>query len=53
VQRLPVRILVPAEIAEQAVLRPGMSAVVKVDTKAGAPGPSQPMSTAALRTSVR
>jgi membrane fusion protein (multidrug efflux system) len=53
VQRLPVRILVPAEVAEQAVLRPGMSVVVKVNTKPGAPAPSQPMSTAALRTSVR
>ncbi len=53
VQRLPVRILVPAEVAEQAVLRPGMSVVVKVNTKPGAPSPLQPMSTAALRTSVR
>jgi membrane fusion protein, multidrug efflux system len=53
VQRLPVRILVPAEVAEQAVLRPGMSVVVKVNTKPGAPGPSQPMSTAALRTAVK
>ena len=53
VQRLPVRIQVPAEVAEQAVLRPGMSVFVKVNTKPGAPGPSQPMSTAALRTSLR
>jgi membrane fusion protein (multidrug efflux system) len=53
VQRLPVRILLPAEVAEQAVLRPGMSVVVKVNTKPGAPSPSQAMSTAALRTSVR
>ena len=53
VQRLPVRILVPAQVAEQSVLRPGMSVVVKVNTKPGAPGPSEPMSTAALRTSVR
>jgi len=53
VQRLPVRILVPAEVAEQAILRPGMSVVVKVNTKPGAPSPSQAMSTAALRTSVR
>ena len=50
VQRLPVRILVPAEIAEQSVLRPGMSVVVSVNTKPGVPAPSQPMSTAALRT---
>jgi membrane fusion protein (multidrug efflux system) len=53
VQRLPVRILVPAEVAEQALLRPGMSVVVKVNTKPGAPGPSQPMSTASLRTSLK
>ncbi len=53
VQRLPVRILVPAQVAEQSVLRPGMSVVVKVNTKPGAPGPSEPMNTAALRTSVR
>src|SRR5436190_976489 len=53
VQRLPVRILVPAEVAEQGVLRPGMSVVVKVNTKPDAPSPSQAMSTAALRTSVR
>ena len=39
VQRLPVRILVPAEIAEQSVLRPGMSVIVKVNTKPGAPAP--------------
>jgi membrane fusion protein (multidrug efflux system) len=53
VQRLPVRILVPAEIAEQSVLRPGMSVVVSVNTKPGVPAPSQPMSTAALRTNAR
>jgi membrane fusion protein, multidrug efflux system len=53
VQRLPVRILIPADIAEQGVLRPGMSVVVKVNTKPGAAGPSEPMSTAALRTSVK
>jgi membrane fusion protein, multidrug efflux system len=53
VQRLPVRILVPADVAEQGVLRPGMSVVVKVNAKPGAPGPSEPMATAALHTSVR
>jgi len=53
VQRLPVRILVPAEIAEQGLLRPGMSVVVRVNTKPGAPGPSEPMSAVALRTSAR
>jgi membrane fusion protein (multidrug efflux system) len=36
VQRMPVRILVPTEVAGQAVLRPGMSVVVSVDTKPGA-----------------
>jgi membrane fusion protein (multidrug efflux system) len=36
VQRLPVRIAVPAEVAEQRMLRPGMSVVVSVDTKPGA-----------------
>jgi membrane fusion protein (multidrug efflux system) len=36
VQRVPVRIQVPAELAEHGVLRPGMSVVVSVDTKPGA-----------------
>jgi len=53
VQRLPVRIFIPADLAEQGVLRPGMSVVVKVNTKPGAAGPSEPMSTTALRTSVK
>ena len=35
VQRLPVRIEVPANIAVQHLLRPGMSVVVKVDTRPG------------------
>jgi membrane fusion protein (multidrug efflux system) len=33
VQRLPVRIRVPASVANQGVLRPGMSVVVRVNTK--------------------
>jgi membrane fusion protein (multidrug efflux system) len=33
VQRLPVRIAVPAAVAERRLLRPGMSVVVSVDTK--------------------
>jgi membrane fusion protein (multidrug efflux system) len=33
VQRLPVRIEVPAAVAEQGLLRPGMSVVVSVNTK--------------------
>ncbi len=36
VQRLPVRIRVPAAIARQSLLRPGMSVVVSVNTKASA-----------------
>jgi membrane fusion protein (multidrug efflux system) len=36
VQRLTVRIQVPAVLAERGVLRPGMSVVVNVDTKPGA-----------------
>ncbi len=36
VQRLPVRIQVPREIAREGLLRPGMSVVVSVDTKASA-----------------
>jgi membrane fusion protein, multidrug efflux system len=37
VQRLPVRIAVPAAVAAQRMLRPGMSVVVSVNTK---PGPA-------------
>jgi membrane fusion protein (multidrug efflux system) len=51
VQRLPVRILVPEEIADQSVLRPGMSVVVSVNTKPGAPAPEHRMNTVAVRTS--
>jgi membrane fusion protein (multidrug efflux system) len=36
VQRIPVRIRVPANIGAEEVLRPGMSVVVSVDTKPGA-----------------
>jgi membrane fusion protein, multidrug efflux system len=36
VQRLPVRIHVPAAVARQRLLRPGMSVVVSVNTKASA-----------------
>lgn len=43
VQRLPVRILVPAAVADQSLLRPGMSVVVSVNTKAGAPAADQKM----------
>jgi membrane fusion protein, multidrug efflux system len=47
VQRVPVRVLVPAEVATQGLLRPGMSVVVRVDTKPpkvvdeGAPTPAR------------
>jgi membrane fusion protein, multidrug efflux system len=35
VQRLPVRIQVPREVAREGLLRPGMSVVVSVNTKTG------------------
>jgi len=46
VQRVPVRVQVPAAVAREGVLRPGMSVVVSVDTKpahgdAGATGARQ------------
>jgi membrane fusion protein, multidrug efflux system len=40
VQRLPVRIKVPADVAGRGALRPGMSVVVSVNTKPGAAAPS-------------
>ena len=39
VQRLPVRIKVAADVAARGALRPGMSVVVAVDTRAGATAP--------------
>jgi membrane fusion protein (multidrug efflux system) len=42
VQRLPVRIAVPADLAAQEVLRPGMSVVVSVNSKQTAVAPSTP-----------
>ncbi len=50
VQRLPVRILVPADVAEQSLLRPGMSVVVSVNTKPGAPVTTQRLTSAHPRT---
>ena len=47
VQRLPVRIAVPAAVAAQRMLRPGMSVVVSVDTKPGHATEAGPTSTAA------
>jgi membrane fusion protein (multidrug efflux system) len=49
VQRLPVRILLPAAVAEQSLLRPGMSVVVSVNTKPGAPVTEQKLSSAHVR----
>jgi membrane fusion protein (multidrug efflux system) len=49
VQRLPVRILVPAAIAEKSLLRPGMSVVVSVNTKPGAPSVEQQLTSASVR----
>jgi membrane fusion protein (multidrug efflux system) len=48
VQRVPVRIQVPGELADRGLLRPGMSVVVSVDTKPGAVA-SLPIRTAANR----
>jgi membrane fusion protein, multidrug efflux system len=47
VQRLPVRIHVPAAIASEGLLRPGMSVVVSVNTKASAVAASPPTRSAA------
>jgi membrane fusion protein (multidrug efflux system) len=47
VQRLPVRVGVPANVAASGVLRPGMSVVVSVNTKAGAA--AEPSRTAAAQ----
>ena len=44
VQRIPVRVRVPADVAGEEVLRPGMSVVVSINTKAAA---SQPQKAAA------
>jgi membrane fusion protein (multidrug efflux system) len=52
VQRLPVRILVPAALAETSKLRPGMSVVVSVNTKPGAPVTAQKLTSANVRPTV-
>src|SRR5262249_9795220 len=49
VQRLPVRVLIPADVAEQSLLRPGMSVIVSVNTKPGAPVTAQRMTSATIR----
>ena len=43
VQRVPVRVRVPFDIAAQRLLRPGMSVVVSVNTKGGAVKPRVPL----------
>jgi len=48
VQRVPVRIQVPYELAAKGLLRPGTSVVVNVDTKPGAVA-AVPVRTAAAR----
>jgi len=40
VQRVPVRLRVPADVARQGLLRPGLSVVVDVDTREAAPAPA-------------
>jgi membrane fusion protein (multidrug efflux system) len=50
VQRVPVRIEVPAGVAGEELLRPGMSVIVRVDTKAPLvlPAPSPSIVTSAV-----
>ena len=48
VQRIPVRILVPRDVSAEGLLRPGMSVIVSVNTKPGAPVADEPMTTATL-----
>ncbi|MCJ2075510.1 HlyD family secretion protein [Methylobacterium sp. E-016] len=39
VQRLPVRVKVPADVAAEGLLRPGLSVTVRIDTRDGADAP--------------
>jgi membrane fusion protein (multidrug efflux system) len=48
VQRLPVRVHVPADVAASGALRPGMSVVVSVNTKASAAAEPAPTATAQI-----
>ena len=48
VQRLPVRIRLPAAVTGDGVLRPGMSVVVSVDTRSEANRAATPLSTASI-----
>ncbi|KQP73711.1 hemolysin D [Methylobacterium sp. Leaf113] len=51
VQRLPVRVHVPAEVASEGILRPGLSVTVRVDTRegSGSAGGDNPVRTASRR----
>ena len=53
VQRLPVRVAVPAALADQSLLRPGMSVVVSVNTKPGAPVSDQKLTSGHVQPAVR
>jgi membrane fusion protein, multidrug efflux system len=53
VQRIPIRIVVPLALSQQAVLRPGMSVVVSVNTKPGAPVAATAMTTGTSRAGSR
>lgn len=53
VQRLPVRIALPAKVTEQSLLRPGMSVTASVNTKDGARAAVQATSELKVRSAVR
>jgi membrane fusion protein (multidrug efflux system) len=54
VQRVPVRIHVPANLANEEVLRPGMSVVVSVNTKPGAHGHGEtPVTTSSIESGAK
>ena len=42
VQRIPVRIKIPAEVADEGFLRPGLSVDVEVHTRDESPAPARP-----------
>ncbi|GJD74305.1 HlyD family secretion protein [Methylobacterium goesingense] len=49
VQRLPVRVHVPADVAREGILRPGLSVTVRVDTREGAEAAADARVRTALR----
>jgi membrane fusion protein (multidrug efflux system) len=53
VQRLPVRIRVPSAVARQGLLRPGMSVIVSVNTKADTPDAAEPTRSASRAAAAR